>query len=117
MKMRLILIALFSLCASCVSNPNAEAHRLALWNFRYQSDIDNEYRIYDSIAVPFYGDCEDFSLSLQKIIGGDVWVIKLSYLTYHAALVNNGMVYDNRFKRPMPLAGYSGEFIYIIKDQ
>lgn len=49
-----------------------EAHRLALWNFSYEKDANDEYRIYDYIDRPFFGDCEDFAFTLQKVIGGDV---------------------------------------------
>ena len=55
-----------------------------------------EYRIYDRIDRPFYGDCEDAAFTLQKQIGGDVWYVLLNNGTAHAALVKNGIVYDNR---------------------
>ena len=100
---------------SCASNPDWEAHRLALWNFRYETDISNEWRIYDRIDQPFFGDCEDYSLSLQKQIGGDVWYIILPNGTAHAALVKNNTVYDNMFRRPIPLESHSGQFIYKMK--
>lgn len=112
--MRLILIFSLSLCASCASNPDAEAHRLALWNFQYQPDITDEWKVYDRIDQPFFGDCEDFSLSLQKQIGGDVWYVLLPDGTAHAALVKNKMVYDNLFKRPVELDKYKGTFLYIM---
>ena len=112
--MRLLLTIVFSLCASCVSNPDAEAHRLMLWNFRYEADKDNEYRIYDRIDRPFYGDCEDAAFTLQKQIGGDVWYVLLNNGTAHAALVKNGIVYDNRKARPTLKSDYDGNFRFIM---
>lgn len=114
--MRLLTLIAFSLCASCVSNPDAEAHRLALWNFSYQSDIADEWKVYDRIDQPFSGDCEDFSLSLQKQIGGDVWYVILPDGTAHAALVKNDIVYDNINRRPIGVTDYRGQFIKIMSN-
>lgn len=115
--MRLILIFSLSLCASCVSNPDAEAHRLALWNFRYEKDIANEYRVYDYIDRPFSGDCEDFAFSLQKVIGGDVWYIDTGNPIAHAALVKNDIVYDSLSKYPMPKSQHNGDFKHIMRAE
>ena len=115
--MRLILIFSLALCASCVSNPDAEAHRSALWNFNYEKDIANEYRVYDYIDRPFFGDCEDFSFSLQKVIGGDVWYIDRGEQVAHAALVKNNTVYDSLSKYPIPKAKYNGDFKYIMRAE
>ena len=113
--MRTILIALFSLCASCASSPDVEAYRLALWNFHYESDKENEYRIYDSISSHFVGDCEDFAFTLAQRIGGNVWHIILPDGGRHAALVKSGIVYDNRSRQPIEKSQYQGEFIYIMQ--
>lgn len=102
---------------SCVSNPDAEAHRLALWNFNYEKDIDNEYRIYDYIDRPFFGDCEDFAFTLQKVIGGEVWYIDTGRPVAHAALVKSGLVYDSARKRPISKYRYNGEFKYIMSAE
>ena len=108
-----LLILIFSL-AGCASNPDYEAHRLALWNFKYKADIDDEWLIYDRIDQPFFGDCEDLSLTLQKQIGGKVWYVLLPDGTAHAALVKNKMVYDSLFKRPVEQDKYKGTFLYIM---
>ena len=110
----LILIFSLSLCVSCASNPDTEAHRLALWNFTYKADIDDELRVYDSISSNFSGDCEDFAYTLRKQIGGDVWYVLLPDGTAHAALVKNNMVYDSLFKRPAEQDKYKGTFLYIM---
>ncbi|MCP4791690.1 MAG: hypothetical protein GY881_15805 [Gammaproteobacteria bacterium] len=115
MKIIPLLLLTLSLCASCVSNPDAEAHRLALWNFHYEKDINNEYRVYDSISIPFRGDCEDFALTLQKQIGGNVWFVAREGKENHAALVKNGFVYDSLSAHPIDMNEYQGEFIYIIR--
>jgi hypothetical protein len=115
--MRLILIFSLALCASCVSNLDAEAHRLALWNFRYEEDKYNEFRIYNSISNPFAGDCEDFAFTLRRQIGGDVWLIKLEDMSYHAALLKNNIVYDNMYRRAVKLDRYHGKFIRIMNEE
>lgn len=109
-----LLILIFSL-AGCASSPDYEAHRLALWNFSYVEDVDNEYLIYDSISIPFYGDCEDYAFTLQRAIGGDVWYIEREGRSAHAALVKNGIVYDSLFKHPVNQSAYRGEFLFIMK--
>lgn len=115
--MRLLLIFSLSLCASCVSNTDAEAHRLALWNFRYEKDIANEWRVYNYIDRPFFGDCEDFAFTLQKVIGGDVWYIDQGEQIAHSALVKNGIVYDSLYRYPIPKGQYKGRFIYIMRAE
>jgi len=115
--MRLILIFSLILCASCSSNPDAEAHRLALWNFNYEKDIDNEYRIYNYIDRPFFGDCEDFAFTLQKVIGGEVWYIDRGQAVAHAALVKGGWVYDSIYKRRVSKNRYNGDFKYIMRAE
>jgi len=115
--MRLILIFSLALCASCVSNPDAEAHRLALWNFHYEKDIASEYRVYNYIDRPFFGDCEDFAFTLQKVIGGDVWYIDRGQAIAHAALVKNNWVYDSIRKRPISKFNYDGEFKHIMRAE
>tara|TARA_R100000541_G_scaffold30953_1_gene39829 strand:- start:1353 stop:1700 length:348 start_codon:yes stop_codon:yes gene_type:complete len=115
--MRLILIFSLGLCASCSSNPDAEAHRLALWNFHYEADKVDEYRIYDRIDRPFFGDCEDFAFSLQKVIGGDVWYIDQGKAIAHAALVKDNWVYDSIQKRPVSKSRYNGDFKYIMSAE
>jgi len=111
-----LIIALAVLCASCVSNPDAEAHRLALWNFKYRADINDELRVYDSISNNFSGDCEDFAYTLRKQIGGDVWYVLLLDGTAHAALVKDGIVYDNINRRPTGVTDYRGQFIKIMSS-
>lgn len=114
--MRLILLITSILIASCVSNPDAETHRLALWNFRYEADKTNEYRIYNSISTPFYGDCEDFAFTLARQIGGSVWVIRLEDMSYHAALLKDGFIYDNMHRKPIKKDRYRGRFVQAIEE-
>ena len=94
-----------------------QAHRQALANFIYESDIADERRIYTRIDKPFRGDCEDFAFTLQIQIGGDVWYVLLPDGTAHAVLVLNGKCYDNRYKRPMSKSRYRGEFKHIMNTK
>ena len=103
------------ICSSCVSNPDAQAHRLALWNFNYEKDIDNEYRIYDYIDRSFFGDCEDYAFSLQGQIGGNVWYVARKGQQAHAVLVKGGLVYDSLSKYIIKKEDYQGEFVFIMK--
>ena len=112
--MRLLILIVFSLIGCVSLSLDEEAHRLALWNFKYRADIADEWIIYDRIDQPFFGDCEDLSLSLQKQIGGDVWYVLLPDGTAHAALVKNNMVYDSLFNRPVAQDEYKGTFLYIM---
>ena len=113
--MRLILVTLLSLCSSCASNPDAQAHRLALWNFTYEADEENEYRIYNSISVPFTGDCEDYAFTLQGVVGGSVWYVARGGRQAHAVLVKDGLVYDSLSRYVVKKELYQGEFIFIMK--
>lgn len=115
--MRPILLITSILIASCASNPDAEAHRLALWNFQYQDDIADEWKVYDRIDQPFSGDCEDFALTLQWQIGGDVWHVILPSKTPHAALIKSSTVYDNLNKHPIKKENYDGEFLFIMNKE
>jgi predicted transglutaminase-like cysteine proteinase len=75
-------------------------------NFNYVLDVD-QYGIDDKWVSfdnadneKFYGDCEDLAFTLQKIIGGRVFKVKLkdsfySENPYHAVLVVNNIVIDN----------------------
>lgn len=114
--MRILTILLFSLLTACATNPDSEAHRLALWNFTYEKDKANELRIYDSISSPFAGDCEDFAFTLRRQIGGVVWLIRLEDRSYHAALVKNNLVYDNNSRRPIKRMDYHGRFIRVMNE-
>ena len=113
--MRLLILIVFSLIGCVSLSLDEEAHRLALWNFKYKADVGDEWLIYDRIDQPFTGDCEDLSLSLQKQIGGDVWYVLLHDGTAHSALVKNGIVYDSLFKHPVKREEYEGSFIFIMK--
>lgn len=114
--MRLLILIAFSL-TGCVSlSLDEEAHRLAQWNFTYDESISSEHIIYDSIDKPFSGDCDVYAFTLQRVIGGEVWFIMLDdyEYPYHAALVKDGMVYDNINKRPVDKSDYRGQFVMKI---
>jgi hypothetical protein len=92
-----------------------EAHRLALRNFIYESDIADERRIYSRIDIAFRGDCEDFAFTLKLQIGGEVWHVTLTNGEAHAVLVIDGKCYCNRYRRPISKSDYDGEFNGIMK--
>lgn len=115
--MKLILVIIAASIAGCSSVPHWQKYGEAKRNFRYRKDIADEWVRYDRIDVPFIGDCEDFSLSLQHQIGG-----KVMHVIYrgsaHAVLIQDGYVYDNIMKTPVAVEDYRGEIIYemIYKD-
>jgi hypothetical protein len=85
-----------------------KAYRIALHNFTYVADYFDEWTCFDRIDEPFCGDCEDLAFTLQKQIGGDVWLVRYEGHD-HAVLVKNGYVFDQfgAVKRKH----YRGEFI------
>jgi hypothetical protein len=91
------------------------AHRLALRNFIYESDIADERRIYGRIDIAFRGDCEDFAFTLKIQIGGDVWYVLLPDGQAHAVLVIGDKCYCNRYRRPVSRKRYAGKFLFIME--
>jgi predicted transglutaminase-like cysteine proteinase len=89
-----------------VSSEQQKRIKKVFHNFNYVLDVD-QYGIDDKWVSfdnadneKFYGDCEDLAFSLQKIIGGSVFKVKLkdsfySDNPYHAVLVVNNIVIDN----------------------
>lgn len=51
------------------------------------------------------GDCEDYALTKQEIVGGQVLACNL-YGTWHAVLVVDGWVLDNLRDNPVPAKYY-----------
>lgn len=113
---RYLLMIAIALCTGCAVSPETEAHRRAFFHFTYVPDVIDERRIYDSIDEPFYGDCEDYAFTLQRVIGGDVWLIQLPDSTHHAALVKNSTVYDNNSRWPIERSKYDGRFIRVMTE-
>ncbi|PWI34741.1 hypothetical protein DI392_00190 [Vibrio albus] len=114
----LLIAPLFTaiLLSGCVNySPDEKIYFQARSNFRYQSDINNELRVYPDISQPFYGDCEDFAFTLQQQIGGKVWHVKLKNRNHHAVLVKNGMVYDLNYKILRDI--YPAQFIQEMQSQ
>jgi hypothetical protein len=92
-----------------------EAHRLALRNFIYESDVEDERRIYSRIDIAFRGDCEDFAFSLKLQIGGEVWHVTLDSDEAHAVLLIGDKCYCNRYRRPILKSDYDGKFNRIME--
>lgn len=113
---RILLISLI-LSGCSTLNPNQAALHQAIWNFTYEPDKADEWRIYDAIDKPFAGDCEDFALTLQKQIGGDVWFVKHNTLGSHAVLVKDDVAYDYLIGRSIGRDRYPGKFIVIINKE
>tara|TARA_Y100000310_G_scaffold30979_1_gene29391 strand:- start:3025 stop:3378 length:354 start_codon:yes stop_codon:yes gene_type:complete len=107
--MKYLIILLAAMSVGC-STMEQKAHSEALNNFTYVSDnkLDRWDR-YDT-ANPFSGDCEDFSFSLQSVIGGKVYRVRLYDGQYHAVLLKNGVVYDNLYKHPKSKLDYPATF-------
>jgi len=110
----LFIISLALLSGCTTMTPDQKAMWQASANFTYVADIADEWRIYDRIDQPFEGDCEDYALTLQKQIGGDVWYVVHNTLGAHAVLVKNQITYDFLARRSMDIEVYPGEFIYVM---
>jgi predicted transglutaminase-like cysteine proteinase len=111
--MKALLIALAALATGCSVIPNMSVHDEALRNFIYVSDEENELFVYDRIDQPFMGDCEDYAFTLQRQIGGEVWHVIVEG-GHHAVLVNDGWVYDNLSKWPVPRAEYQAVWVWVM---
>jgi predicted transglutaminase-like cysteine proteinase len=89
-----------------ISSEQQKTIKKVFHNFNYILDVD-QYNVDDKWVSfdnadneKFYGDCEDLAFTLQKIIGGRVFKVKLkdsfySKNPYHAVLVLNNVVIDN----------------------
>ena len=113
---RILLISLL-LTGCATMTPDEAAMWQASGNFNYKADINDEWRIYDRIDQPFEGDCEDYALTLQKQIGGDVWFVSHRTLGPHAVLVKNHIAYDYLIGRPVSFYDYPGKFEVIINKE
>jgi predicted transglutaminase-like cysteine proteinase len=66
-------------------------------NHVYISDID-QYGVNDKWVVSLKGDCEDYALWIQKVIGGRLlWVFIEDTKEYHMVLEKDGYIFDNRY--------------------
>ena len=112
----LFIISLLLLTGCATLTPEQSAQWTASSNFTYKGELPgkDEWITYDSINQPFTGDCEDYALTLQKQIGGNVWYVVLPDKRAHAVLAKNGIAYDFRFKRSMTVESYPGLFSHII---
>jgi hypothetical protein len=112
----LFIISLLLLTGCSVMTTEQSAMWQATNNFTYKGELPgkDEWITYDSINEPFTGDCEDYALTLQKQIGGDVWYVVLPGKRAHAVLAKNGIAYDFRFKRSIKVESYPGRFSHIM---
>ena len=107
------------MCVLLLTGCNTTDHkvyRTALTNFVYESDVEDERRIYNTVDREFYGDCEDFAFTLQKQIGGEVWYVKLDDKTkfsVHAVLVKDGVTYDYIYKSSWK-ENYPARFLWVM---
>ena len=108
--MKKILLTSILLCA-CV--PNEAEYFEAKRNFTYKPEKVDAWNAYD-YSKPFTGDCEDYAFTLQKEIGGEVWLVRLKN-DYHAVLVKDGISYDFINRVPVMKKHYNGKFIKQIK--
>ena len=113
-KMRTVLIILMVVMSVGCSTMEQKAHFSAMSNFTYVADVGDSWDRYDP-SKPFSGDCEDFAFSLQTVIDGDVYRVKLNTGTYHAVILKDGIVYDNLYNHPKPVSLYPAEFINVME--
>lgn len=111
----IFVVLMTSLIVGCSNIPHSKEQWVAYNNFTYQSDINDEWYTYPRIDKPFVGDCEDFALTLQKQIGGEVWYVILPDSTPHAVLLSNRYVYDNLHKIPILKTQYKAFFVKVLR--
>lgn len=102
-------------CSSAPKILYQEEHRLAKWNFRYRKDVADEWLVYGNINQPFAGDCEDFSLTLQRQIGGKVHYTIHDKVGAHAILIKDNIVYENMSKIPYKVEDFMGKIYHEMK--
>ena len=115
MKLLIAVIAAL-LLSGCQASKDYSIYNQAKHNFIYESDKDDELRLYNRIDRKFKGDCEDFAFTLQKQIGGEVWKVILtdeSMYPWHAVLVKDGFVYDYLYEKSR-VDDYPAKFIRSI---
>jgi hypothetical protein len=113
----IFVIVVMLLIFGCQPFQDHAIYNQAKYNFVYESDKENELRLYERVDKKFYGDCEDFAFTLQKQIGGDVWYVILndkSYTQAHAVLVKDGVVYDYLYKKSR-VDDYPASFLFMLK--
>lgn len=114
--MKTLTLILALLFVTGCNTTDHKVYQTALTNFVYESDVEDERRIYNTVDREFYGDCEDFAFTLQKQIGGEVWYVKLddeSGYRYHAVLVKDGITYDYLYKSSW-VDNYPAWFMFVM---
>ncbi len=113
--MKILILILTVFLFGC-NTTETTIYKTAMTNFIYESDIEDERRIYNTVDRAFYGDCEDFAFTLQKQIGGEVWYVILNDRTnyrYHAVLVKDGITYDYLYKSSWK-DNYPAKFMFVM---
>lgn len=110
--MKVLLLMTLVVTSGCANMQHRQDYREAKRNFVYEADVANEIRVYDSIATPFYGDCEDFAFTLQRVIGGSVYHVTASNI-HHAILIKDGIVYDSAADAPYRITYFRG---YVLAE-
>lgn len=89
---QLILIFFSLLLASCALTPEHKAQLALNKRFVYQDEPTDDWKYLPDVG-PAPGDCEDYAITLQLTIGGELWIINDGA---HMVLVKNRLVYENR---------------------
>ena len=81
----------------------------ALWS-RLKAEIDNDFyrMILDAAGCgPFDGGCVVFARALQKVVGGEIFVLtRTDGRADHAAVLRNGVLID--YDGPLPVLAGDG---------
>lgn len=95
-----IVVTLCALSAACVLLPPTDdwaAQRALDERFVYVEEApDKDDWKFLEPEGKVYGDCEDYAITLQREIGGKIWLLyPMNGGVGHAVVVKGGLVYDN----------------------
>jgi predicted transglutaminase-like cysteine proteinase len=90
----MLTILSFSAISSEIPPNYVELQRVAQEHHVYISDQE-QYGVNDKWVVSLKGDCEDYALFIQSVIGGNLAFVRTKNGIMHTVLVKGDYVFDN----------------------
>ena len=97
------LLLVIPLLAACVTQPS---DRMIA-----RDERDDSWCIGPPSGM-WYGDCEDYSFTKKREIGGEVWHVVLPDQHHHAVLLKDGWVFDMLNSSPVAKESYRGIWLF-----
>ena len=109
----IIIVCLFATgCASTTNTdtPEQQQHTISLSHHKYISDLD-QYGVIEKWTPSLTGDCEDYALYMQNLLGGQLLVVKTDTGINHVVLQVGDQIIDNMSRRVYPLSSMTHKLI------